>query len=117
MHDREISEVAEQRRPGRPEPSAVPRGYDLLSLQRLAGNRAVAGRLAPSSPGARLVARANVQIDELTSDVRVQDQQQPPPPWLADVVKETASHVRGGADQRGPDVLPAGGHAPMEQEE
>jgi len=117
MHEREISGVGEQRRTRRPEPTAAPTGYDLLSLQRLAGNRAVAGRLAASSLEAGLVARMDVEIDELTSNVRVRDQQQPPAPGLEDLVKETASHVKGGADRPGPDVLPAGGHAPIEQEE
>ena len=62
MHEHEAPEAAERRKP-RAEAGGGAGGPGLLSLQRQAGNRAVAGA----------VARA-VEIEEMTSSVGVRDE-------------------------------------------
>jgi hypothetical protein len=67
---------------------------------------------------AQHVARADVQIDEMTSNVRTTDNAAPMSPGTEETIQDTvhdAAHA--GDDQTGPSALPPGGHATMEQEE
>jgi hypothetical protein len=124
MHDHEVSEASGRRRRPRPETARAAMsaaGLDLLGLQQLAGNRALAQRLEQGRAGAGSVARS-VMIDEL--DPTVPEPQEEQPGWqptgpgrlgsLVDDEGEDGGAAGGAATTTS--TLPAGGHAPIEQE-
>jgi hypothetical protein len=113
VHEHEAPEVAERRKP-RAEAGGGVGGPGLLSLQRQAGNRAVAG----------VVARA-VQIDEMTSSFDVRDEAKLGKGLKSEIAEEVhgLAGAGGGAGTEeqestggGAETLPPGGHATMEQE-
>lgn len=112
MHEHEAPEAAERRKP-RAEAGGGAGGPGLLSLQRQAGNRAVAGA----------VARA-VEIEEMTSSVGVRDEAKLTPEVGEEVGNALHTGAGGGAGTTeeqpatggGAETLPPGGHATMEEE-
>lgn len=105
MHEHEAGEPERAARAARSR-SAAPE-HPLFGLQRAAGNAAVTQH----------VARADVQIDEMTSNIRTTDNAAPMAPGTEETI-ENAAHdaAHAGDDQKGPSALPPGGHATLEEE-
>src|SRR3954451_5548095 len=122
MHEHEASETS-RRRP-RPESSrgatSAP-GLDLLGLQRLAGNCAVARHVEQGGAVVGSVARS-VMIDDM--DLTAPEPQEEQPGWqpsgpgrFGSVVDDAGEDGgEGGGPGPPPSTLPRGGHAPLEQE-
>jgi hypothetical protein len=125
MHEHETSESSGPRRRPRPETSRAATsapGLDLLGLQRLAGNRAVVRRVEQGGAVPGSMARS-VMIDEM--DPTVPEPQEEQPGWQPSgpgrlgglVDDEGEAGDAGGEPGATPSTLPAGGRAPIEQEQ
>jgi len=105
VHEHEAGKP--ERTPRAARSTAAAPEHPLFALQRAAGNAAVSQH----------VARADVQIEEMTSNVRTTDGAAPMAPGTEEAI-ENAVHDTAHADddQKGPSALPPGGHATMEEE-
>jgi hypothetical protein len=106
VHEHEAGEREHVARAARSDRGAPE--HRLLTLQRQAGNAAVTQH----------VQRADVEIDEMSSNVRTTDGAAPMDPGTAETVEGAVHDAAHPSDeQSGPTTLPAGGHATQEQEE